>query len=237
MRWWYWLWNIKPDVSATIEELNSVSENYEARENVLAGRIRDKMAEARRLGMAARHVSGSESATMRRQALMCLKSKSQLEEQLNRTVARHLAVEGQKLAIEDATLTVDTLESLRRSSYVLEAHGRMIDMKRVSSLLDKLETQMESATEIGDAFAEHPPTMLSTVPEDGSLEEELNGLLEEEHVIIDTASLPGITVHPVPRVPNSHMEEELDPVTRPLLAGESSGGAVPLSTRLHMSMA
>ena len=152
--------------------------------------------------------------------MMALRQRGQLQGQLARTAARHLAIERQVLALEDASLTTDTLGALRASSRILEAHGKILDVDRITSLLSRLEGQMEASQDLSQAFSEHGDTVAweSAGASDEDLEAELvaleaDGNAEEEVV----AFAP-------PPAPTSSMgagvaEMDADPVedTTPLL--------------------
>lgn len=196
-RWLFRLLRVPPDVSIPIRELREVTIKYEEREGLMVGRIKEKCDEARRLALAARHASGVEKETLRRQAMMCLKSKAQLQEQLNRTVARHLAVEAQSMQLEDASLTSDALSALRTSSRTMEAHGRHVDLERVQRLLERLEGQMVDSAEMGEAFGDMQFAPGSGMDET-TLEGELEALLEED-VVVELPSVPAPTVTNVMR--------------------------------------
>lgn len=155
LRWWYWITRGRPDVTKPIRELRRVTAQYTERESVIAQRITEKTAEARRLAARARVTAGGEKDALRRQAMMALRQRGQLQGQLARTTARHLAIESQVLALEDASLTTDTLGALRSSSRILEAHGKILDVDRITSLLSRLEGQMEASQDLSAAFTEH----------------------------------------------------------------------------------
>ena len=183
------LLHIQPDVTVPIQELKAVTNKYEQRETLMVTRIKEKTDEARRLAAKSRVASGVERETLRRQAMMCLKSKAQLQEQLNRTVARHLAVDAQCLQLEDASLTADALSALRTSTRAMEAHGRHVDLERVQRLLDRLEGQMVDSAEMSEAFADVQLAPGSGMDE-GQLESELDALLEDE-IVVDMP-VPGV---------------------------------------------
>ena len=78
LRWWYWITRGRPDVTKPIRELRRVTAQYTERENVIAQRITEKTAEARRLAARGRVAAGGEKEALRRQAMMALRQRGQL---------------------------------------------------------------------------------------------------------------------------------------------------------------
>lgn len=223
LRWWYWLTSGRPNVSKPIAELRRVTHQYEEREDAIGRRVAEKTAEAARLVARSRRCAGAERDTLRRQAMMALRQRGQLQAQLARTTNRHMAIEAQALQLEDAGLTSETLVALRHSSRTLQAHGKILDAEKVSALLSRLESTMDAGADLSNAFSEHGEVVSgeSGITDD-DLEAELDAMNAEADLAAgdsDTALLasdpaPAPAPAPVHAPPRVHSSMD-DPSRRP----------------------
>jgi len=108
--------------------------------------------------------------------MLALKKKKAFEQQLNQLSGSRLTIETQIMAIENATITYSTLNSISTGSQVLRQLNNNMDVDDVQDTLDNIQEQIDVTKQIGEVLSE--PLGLDI--DEKELEDELEKLMEED---------------------------------------------------------
>jgi charged multivesicular body protein 4 len=116
-------------------------------------------------------------------ALQALQRRKLLEAQCERIRAARFNLELQLLAIENATLNLETMEAMRQGSQAIKALHGAVSVDKVDETMDEIREQMDVAKEIGDAIASPLGTSAAVVSgvvmDEDELDAELEALQQE----------------------------------------------------------
>ena len=132
--------------------------------------------------MAAESASALASAsTNRSAALLALHRKKLLGKHRDQTRAARFNLELQLMAIENATLNLETMEAMRQGSLAIKALHGAVSVEKVDETMEEIREQMEVAQEISEAIASPLGAGgLGMVVDEDELDAEFEALQQEE---------------------------------------------------------
>lgn len=101
---------------------------------------------------------------------MSLKRKKQYEKEVERLSNTRFALEQQVLALENASLNVETFKSLKSGAQTLSYLHKKVDANSIDDAMDSVREQLDIAEEIAEAIAQ---------PFSNATEQEVSDELEE----------------------------------------------------------
>ena len=116
-------------------------------------------------------------------ALQAMHRRKLLATQCERIRAARFNLELQLLAIENATLNLETMEAMRQGSQAIKALHGAVSVDKVDETMDDIREQMDVAREIGDAIASplgSATAVVGGVVDEDELDAELEALQQEE---------------------------------------------------------
>lgn len=122
------------------------------------------------------------------EAILALKKKKYYEKEIERLANTRFALEQQVLALEGASLNVETFKSLKSGAQTLSAlHGK-VDASSIEEAMDDVREQLDLANEISEAISQP-----FTTGAEEALSDELEELQQEilnERMLDDGLTLP-----------------------------------------------
>lgn len=123
----------------------------------------------------------SSASTNRSAALLALHRRKLLSKHRDQTRAARFNLELQLMAIENATLNLETMEAMRQGSLAIKALHGAVSVERVDETMEEIREQMEVAQEISEAIASPLSAAgLGMVVDEDELDAELEALQQEE---------------------------------------------------------
>lgn len=123
----------------------------------------------------------SAASTNRSAALLALHRRKLLAKHRDQTRAARFNLELQLMAIENATLNLETMEAMRQGSLAIKALHGAVSVERVDETMEEIREQMEVAQEISEAIASPLGAAgLGMVVDEDELDAELEALQQEE---------------------------------------------------------
>lgn len=123
----------------------------------------------------------STASTNRSAALLALHRKKLLQKHRDQTRAARFNLELQMMAIENATLNLETMEAMRQGSLAIKALHGAVSVERVDDTMEEIREQMEVAQEISEAIASPLGSAgLGMVVDEDELDAELEALQQQE---------------------------------------------------------
>lgn len=129
-------------------------------------------------------------------ALQALQRRKLLQSQCERIRAARFNLELQLLAIENATLNLETMEAMRQGSQAIKALHGAVSVERVDDTMDEIREQMDVAREIGDAIASplgaNAGALGGIIVDEDELDAELEALQQEalDHQLLAAPTIP-----------------------------------------------
>lgn len=139
--------------------------------------------------------SGNYAKSIIPEAALALKKKKHYEKEIERLSGTRFALEQQVLALEGASLNVETLNSLRSGAATLATLHKKVDAGSIDEAMDEVREQLDLANEISEAIAQP----FSTGAEEG-ISDELDELQQE--VLNERLLDDGLTAAPQAAVPD-----------------------------------
>ncbi|KAJ3216961.1 ESCRT-III subunit protein snf7 [Dinochytrium kinnereticum] len=138
----------------------------------------------------------------KRVALMALKKKKALENQIEKIMGSRMTLEQQKMAIENANVNLEVMNALKAGATAMKTIHGELDINKVDATMDDIREQMDLANELSDAISQ--PVYSGMEFDEDELNEELE-LLEQEELdakLLDTGltSAPAVPSQAVPAV-------------------------------------
>ena len=159
------------------EALSQKIAMLEKKEAFVEKQIADHIAEAKK------YMKAGQKA----KAMQLMKRKKTLEGQLAKYAGMRANLENQKDLLADAALNADIFDEMKKNSETLKQAYGGLDQDQVEEMLDDIEETNQTAQEISDALAR--PMGGAMVDED-ELEDELNGLMEDDAEEVAAPSAP-----------------------------------------------
>jgi len=189
-----------PSPQESIAKLRDTIDLLEKREKYLQKRVEKEIQTAKQ-----------NAQKNRRGALMALKRKKLYENQIEKMAGARLTIETQVMAIENASVSMDTLQAMRMGAQTMQVMHRSMTVDTVDQTMDEIRTQMDIASEINDAISQ--PLGGELIDED-ELEKELAELesqdLETEFLNAnERVSNVSPTIH-LPATPNVPITQETE---------------------------
>jgi charged multivesicular body protein 4 len=121
------------------------------------------------------------ASSNRSAALLALHRKKLLAKHRDQTRAARFNLELQLMAIENATLNLETMEAMRQGSLAIKALHGAVSVERVDETMEEIREQMEVAQEISEAIASPLGAGgLGIVVDEDELDAELEALQQEQ---------------------------------------------------------
>ena len=121
------------------------------------------------------------ASSNRSAALLALHRKKLLAKHRDQTRAARFNLELQLMAIENATLNLETMEAMRQGSMAIKALHGAVSVERVDETMEEIREQMEVAQEISEAIASPLGAGgIGMVVDEDELDAELEALQQEE---------------------------------------------------------
>lgn len=190
--------------------------------------------------MAAESATALSSASSNRSAaLLALHRRKLLTKHRDQTRAARFNLELQLMAIENATLNLETMEAMRQGSLAIKALHGAVSVERVDETMEEIREQMEVAQEISEAIASPLGAAgLGMVVDEDELDAELEALQQEEldkallsapplkapiktttpTQIKSSPTITSSTVNPTPVEDNDDEDDELERLRAKMLA-------------------
>ncbi|KAJ3107130.1 ESCRT-III subunit protein snf7 [Phlyctochytrium planicorne] len=181
-----------------ITKIQESLDMLEKREKYISKQIEDQL-----------KVAKANASKNKRVALMALKKKKALESQVEKLIGSRMTLEVQKMAIENANLNKEVMNTLKVGADAMKAIHGEINIDKVDATMDEVREQMDLANELSEAISQ-PVTNGFEFDED-ELNEELE-LLEQEELdakLLDT----GLTS--APAVPTQELPTHVPAVAQP----------------------
>jgi charged multivesicular body protein 4 len=150
-------------------------------------------------------------AGQKAKALLIMKKKATLEEQIKTNISMIMKIFEQKASLESTIINSDTLNAIRQANVAMKAEQSTWNVDKVKDLLDDLDDVRTAHREINDLLQE--PSGIGPSEED--LLEELDALTVAPLEPLPPAPLPVLPEVPttaieVTKKPESEMEHELE---------------------------
>jgi charged multivesicular body protein 4 len=132
-----------PTPQDSIHKLRETIEMLTKREEFLEKKIEKEL-----------QIAKQNASKNKRVAMMALKRKKAYEAQVQKLSGARMTIESQLMAIEGATVNLETINAMRQGAAALQGiHGSM-SIDTVDNTMDQIREQMDIATEISDAIAQ-----------------------------------------------------------------------------------
>lgn len=132
-----------PSPQESIHRLRETIEMLTKREEFLEKKIEKEL-----------QIAKQNASKNKRVAMMALKRKKAYEVQVQKLSGARMTIESQLMAIEGATVNLETINAMREGAAALQGiHGSM-SIDTVDNTMDQIREQMDIATEISDAIAQ-----------------------------------------------------------------------------------
>merc|ERR1712013_812346 len=140
--------------------------------------------------------------------MVMLKQKKQFESQLNSIQEKKLNLETQIMALEDATLSTETVNAMSSSAMRMKASMKESDIDKADELMEDINEAMDMKNEMMESMS----MPLGSVMDDDELENELAELeeLECDEVLTDLAGMPAPSAKPMMAAAMNRNECESD---------------------------
>lgn len=157
----------KPTTKDAIIRLRESLETLEKREKYLQIKVNNEL-----------KIAKENAHSNKTLALMALKRKRAYEDQITKIMGSRMTIEQQVLAIENASLNLETMNAMKAGADAMKnIHGKL-DINKVDSTMDDIREQMDLANEVSDAISQ--PVGIGIDFDEDELEQELNLLGETE---------------------------------------------------------
>jgi charged multivesicular body protein 4 len=183
-----------PTPQDSIHRLRETIEMLTKREEFLEKKIEKEL-----------QIAKQNASKNKRVAMMALKRKKAYEAQVQKLSGARMTIESQLMAIEGATVNLETINAMREGAAALQGiHGSM-SIDTVDNTMDQIREQMDIATEISDAIAQP----LGDPIDEDELEAELAELeaenLDEQLLTLNTPTSVSASPIKLPSAPTSQL--------------------------------
>jgi charged multivesicular body protein 4 len=183
-----------PSPQDSIHRLRETIEMLTKREEFLEKKIEKEL-----------QIAKQNASKNKRVAIMALKRKKAYEAQVQKLSGARMTIESQLMAIEGATVNLETINAMREGAAALQGiHGSM-SIDTVDNTMDQIREQMDIATEISDAIAQP----LGDPIDEDELEAELAELeaenLDEQLLTLNTPTSVSASPIKLPSAPTSQL--------------------------------
>lgn len=170
----------KAKVETPMDRTEALSQKIavlEKKEAYVEKQIEDQVAQAKKYA----------NAGQKAKALQCLKYKKSLEARQAKYAGMISNLQNQKDLLADAALNADIFQEMKKNSETLKQAYGGLDQDQVEEMLDEIDETNQAAQEISDALAR---PMGGAMVDEGELEDELAGLMEEGGEEVAAPSAP-----------------------------------------------
>jgi charged multivesicular body protein 4 len=183
-----------PSPQQSIHRLRETIEMLTKREEFLEKKIEKEL-----------QIAKQNASKNKRVAMMALKRKKAYEAQVQKLSGARMTIESQLMAIEGATVNLETINAMREGAAALQGiHGSM-SIDTVDNTMDQIREQMDIATEISDAIAQP----LGDPIDEDELEAELAELeaenLDEQLLTLNTPTTVSASPIKLPSAPTNQL--------------------------------
>jgi charged multivesicular body protein 4 len=183
-----------PSPQQSIQRLRETIEMLTKREEFLEKKIEKEL-----------QIAKQNASKNKRVAMMALKRKKAYEAQVQKLSGARMTIESQLMAIEGATVNLETINAMREGAAALQGiHGSM-SIDTVDNTMDQIREQMDIATEISDAIAQP----LGDPIDEDELEAELAELeaenLDDQLLTINTPTTVSASPIKLPSAPTNQL--------------------------------